>query len=187
MRDIARHLGRSPSTISRELRRNATTPLRDTFTDPDGDTVNGTFQVYDAATNTPITTPAGEGLIVSAYVASGEPASVTVPAGQLKDGKTYKFRTNAYDGTHYNLSWSPWTQFVVDTTAPGPRRRLPRPNTPRAHGRRTRAPAVSTSRLRPVTMSEASRAAPTVAPGLRRSPPSPVRPPRWRARRTSGA
>ncbi|MFD3621628.1 DNRLRE domain-containing protein [Streptomyces sp. NPDC058676] len=99
---------------------NTTTPtLRDTFTDPDGDTVNGTFQVYDAATNTPITTPAGEGLLVSDFVASGKPASVTVPAGQLRDGKTYKFRTNAYDGTHYNLSWSPWTQFAVDTTAPG--------------------------------------------------------------------
>ncbi|MFJ4707656.1 DNRLRE domain-containing protein [Streptomyces anulatus] len=99
---------------------NTTTPtLRDTFTDPDGDTVNGTFQVYDAATNTPITTPSGEGLLVSDFVASGKPASVTVPAGQLKDGKTYKFRTNPYDGTHYNLSWSGWTQFVVDTTAPG--------------------------------------------------------------------
>ncbi|MFE7792809.1 DNRLRE domain-containing protein [Streptomyces sp. NPDC057460] len=99
---------------------NTTTPtLRDTFTDPDGDKVNGTFQVYDAATNTPITTPAGEGLIVSDFVDSGKPASGTVPAGQLQDGKTYKFRTNAYDGTHYNLSWSPWTQFVVDTTAPG--------------------------------------------------------------------
>ncbi|MFJ7423817.1 DNRLRE domain-containing protein [Streptomyces uncialis] len=98
---------------------NTTTPvLRDTFTDADGDTVNGTFQVYDAATNTPITTPAGEGLIVSGFVGSGQPASVTVPAGQLQDGRTYKFRTNAFDGTHYNLNWSPWTQFVVDTTAP---------------------------------------------------------------------
>ncbi|MFH8978610.1 DNRLRE domain-containing protein [Streptomyces sp. NPDC017890] len=98
---------------------NTTTPiLRDTVTDPDGDKVNVTFQVYDAATNTPITTPAGEGLVVSDFVDSGKPASVTVPAGQLRDGKTYKFRTNAYDGTHYNLSWSPWTQFVVDTTAP---------------------------------------------------------------------
>ncbi|MDG9717253.1 DNRLRE domain-containing protein [Streptomyces sp. DH24] len=98
----------------------STTPtLRDTVTDPDGDKVNVTFQVYDAATNTPITTPAGEGLIVSGFVDSGKPASVTVPAGQLRDGRTYKFRTNAYDGTHYNLSWSSWTQFVVDTTAPG--------------------------------------------------------------------
>ncbi|GAA2275495.1 hypothetical protein GCM10010415_48830 [Streptomyces atrovirens] len=99
---------------------NTTTPtLRDTFADQDGDTVNATFQVYDAATNTPITTPNGEGLLVSEYGEQGKPVSVTVPAGQLQDGKTYKFRTNAYDGTHYNLNWSPWTQFVVDTTAPG--------------------------------------------------------------------
>ncbi|MFE2560843.1 DNRLRE domain-containing protein [Streptomyces sp. NPDC059352] len=98
---------------------NTTTPaLRDTFTDQDGDQVNGTFQVYDAATNTPITTPLGEGLLLSPYGDQGKPVSVTVPAGQLTDGRTYKFRTNAYDGTHYNLNWSPWTQFVVDTTAP---------------------------------------------------------------------
>ncbi|MFI6288471.1 DNRLRE domain-containing protein [Streptomyces sp. NPDC051018] len=98
----------------------STTPtLRDTFTDPDGDRVNGTFQIYDAATNLPIVTPAGDGVVVSAYAASGTPVHVTVPAGQLKDGHTYKFRTNAYDGTHYNTSWSPWRQFVVDTTAPG--------------------------------------------------------------------
>ncbi|MEQ6028071.1 DNRLRE domain-containing protein [Streptomyces salinarius] len=98
---------------------NTTTPtLRDTFTDQDGDQVNGTFQVYDAATNTPITTPLGEGLLLSPYGDQGKPVSVTVPAGQLKDGRTYKFRTNAYDGTHYNLNWSPWTQFVVDITAP---------------------------------------------------------------------
>ncbi|MGW0928633.1 DNRLRE domain-containing protein [Streptomyces sp. NPDC002644] len=99
---------------------NTTTPtLRDTFTDADGDTVSATFQVYDAATNTPITTPAGEGLLVSDFGEQGKPVSVTVPTGQLKDGRTYKFRTNAYDGTHYNLNWSAWTQFVVDTTAPG--------------------------------------------------------------------
>ncbi|MFJ8194766.1 DNRLRE domain-containing protein [Streptomyces sp. NPDC096094] len=99
---------------------NTTTPtLRDKFTDADGDQVNGTFQVYDAATNKPITTPAGEGLIVSDYAAPGEWASVKVPAGQLVDGRTYKFRTNSYDGSHYNLNWSPWRQFVVDTTAPG--------------------------------------------------------------------
>ncbi|MGW7356389.1 hypothetical protein ACWGI0_06895 [Streptomyces sp. NPDC054802] len=88
---------------------NTTTPiLRDTFTDADGDQVNGTFQVYDAATDTPITTPLGEGLILSPYGDQGKPVSVTVPTGQLKDGRTYKFRTNAYDGTHYNLNWSPW-------------------------------------------------------------------------------
>ncbi|MGW4460534.1 NucA/NucB deoxyribonuclease domain-containing protein, partial [Streptomyces albidoflavus] len=35
------------------------------------------------------------------------------------DGKTYKFRTTAYDGTHYNLGWSPWRTFVVETAAAG--------------------------------------------------------------------
>ncbi|MFB6877290.1 DNRLRE domain-containing protein [Streptomyces sp. NPDC056323] len=99
---------------------NTTTPtLRDTFDDKDGDKVNGTFQIYDAATDKPITTPAGQGLIVSEFGAQGKPVEVKVPAGQLKDGKAYKFRTNAYDGTHYNTDWSPWRQFVVDTTAPG--------------------------------------------------------------------
>ncbi|MFJ6694532.1 DNRLRE domain-containing protein [Streptomyces sp. NPDC091272] len=98
---------------------NTTTPtLRDKFTDADGDKVNGTFQVYDAATNKPITTTAGDGAIVSDSVAPGEWASVKVPAGQLVNGKTYKFRTNAYDNSHYNLNFSPWREFVVDTTAP---------------------------------------------------------------------
>ncbi|MEV8007809.1 DNRLRE domain-containing protein [Streptomyces parvus] len=99
---------------------NTLTPtLRDKFEDADGDLVSGTFQVYDAATNTPISTPAGEGLLVSASVAPGSWATVQVPAGQLVDGKMYKFRTNAYDGTHYNLNWSPWRTFVVETAAAG--------------------------------------------------------------------
>ncbi|MFB7269745.1 DNRLRE domain-containing protein [Streptomyces sp. NPDC056244] len=99
---------------------NTLTPtLRDKFEDADGDLVSGTFQVYDAETNTPITTPAGEGLLVSDYVTPGEWATVQVPDGQLVDGKMYKFRTNAYDGTHYNLNWSPWRTFVVETAAAG--------------------------------------------------------------------
>ncbi|MFI2314858.1 hypothetical protein AMK17_27235 [Streptomyces sp. CB00072] len=81
--------------------------------------MSGIFQVYDATTNTPISTPAGEGLFVSASVAPGSWATVQVPAGQLVDGKMYKFRTNAYDGTHYNLNWSPWRTFVVETAAAG--------------------------------------------------------------------
>ncbi|MFD7548930.1 DNRLRE domain-containing protein [Streptomyces sp. NPDC059816] len=99
---------------------NTLTPtLRDKFTDANGDKVNGTFQVYDAETNTPITTPAGDGAIVSGFVTPGEWATVQVPAGQLVDGKMYKFRTNAYDGTHYNLGWSPWRTFGVETAAAG--------------------------------------------------------------------
>lgn len=93
---------------------NTLTPtLQDTFVDPDGDTVDGTFQIYDTATNTQVGDP-----LVSPFVASGTPASVTVPAGVLANGHTYQFRTSPYDGTHYNTGWSAWTNFTVDTTAP---------------------------------------------------------------------
>ncbi|MFJ3933445.1 MULTISPECIES: DNRLRE domain-containing protein [unclassified Streptomyces] len=93
---------------------NTLTPtLRDTFVDADGDKVNGTFQIFDAATDTQVGSP-----IVSKYVASGQAASVTVPAGVLAEGKTYKFRTSPYDGTHYNSGWSAWKTFTVDTAAP---------------------------------------------------------------------
>ncbi|NEB90593.1 DNRLRE domain-containing protein [Streptomyces bauhiniae] len=93
---------------------NTTTPtLTDTFVDVNNDTVDGTFQIYDAATNTQV-----GNVLVSPYVPSGQPASVTVPAGVLSNGKTYKFRTNPYDGTHYNTGWSSWATFTVDTTVP---------------------------------------------------------------------
>ncbi|MCX4632654.1 DNRLRE domain-containing protein [Streptomyces sp. NBC_01443] len=93
---------------------NTVTPtLRDTFVDSNGDKVNGTFQIFDAATDTQV-----GNVIVSPWVASGQPASVTVPAGVLTNGKTYKFRTNPYDGTHYNTAWSPWANFTVDASAP---------------------------------------------------------------------
>ncbi|GAA4322101.1 hypothetical protein GCM10023086_47150 [Streptomyces venetus] len=93
---------------------NTTTPtLRDTFVDADGDKVNGTFQIFDNATNTQV----GD-VIVSKYVPSGQVASVTVPSGVLANGKTYKFRTSPYDGSHYNNGWSAWKTFTVDTTAP---------------------------------------------------------------------
>ncbi|WP_123469570.1 DNRLRE domain-containing protein [Streptomyces sp. CEV 2-1] len=93
---------------------NSTTPtLRDTFVDPNGDKVNGTFQIFDSAANTQV-----GNVIVSPWVNSGQVASVTVPAGVLANGKTYKFRTSPYDGTHYNSGWSEWKTFTVDTTAP---------------------------------------------------------------------
>ncbi|NEE16914.1 DNRLRE domain-containing protein, partial [Streptomyces sp. SID7499] len=89
---------------------NTLTPtLRDTFVDADGDKVNGTFQIFDNATNTQVGNP-----IVSKFVPSGQAASVTVPAGVLAEGKTYKFRTSPYDGTHYNTGWSAWKTFTVD-------------------------------------------------------------------------
>lgn len=93
---------------------NTLTPtLRDTFVDPNGDKINGTFQIFDTATDTQV-----GNVIVAPYVSSGQAASVTVPAGVLANGKTYKFRTTPYDGTHYNLGWSAWKTFTVDTTAP---------------------------------------------------------------------
>ncbi|WP_408057055.1 RHS repeat-associated core domain-containing protein [Streptomyces changanensis] len=91
----------------------ATPTLRDTFVDADGDKVNGTFQIFDDATNTQV----GD-VLVSPWVASGQAASVTVPAGVLTNGKTYRFRTSPYDGTHYNAGWSEWKAFTVDTAAP---------------------------------------------------------------------
>jgi RHS repeat-associated protein len=93
---------------------NTTTPtLRDTFVDADGDKVNGTFQIYDSASNTQV----GD-VLVSTYVPSGQAASVTVPSGLLANGRTYRFRTSPYDGTHYNQGWSAWKTFTVDTSAP---------------------------------------------------------------------
>uniref|UniRef100_UPI003EC0D5B6 RHS repeat-associated core domain-containing protein n=1 Tax=Streptomyces sp. bgisy060 TaxID=3413775 RepID=UPI003EC0D5B6 len=93
---------------------NTVTPtLRDTFVDPNGDKVNGTFQIFDSVTNTQV-----GNVIVSPWVNSGQVASVTVSAGVLTNGKTYKFRTSPYDGTHYNTGWSEWKTFTVDTTAP---------------------------------------------------------------------
>ncbi|MGW6790800.1 DNRLRE domain-containing protein [Streptomyces chartreusis] len=93
---------------------NTTTPtLRDTFVDADGDKVNGTFQIFDNVADTQV----GD-VIVSKYVPSGQVASVTVPSGVLTNGKTYKFRTSPYDGSHYNNGWSAWKTFTVDTTKP---------------------------------------------------------------------
>jgi RHS repeat-associated protein len=93
---------------------NTTTPtLRDTFVDVDGDKVDGTFEIRDSATDTQV-----GNYLVSKYVPSGQVASVTVPSGLLTDGKTYKFRTNPYDGAHYNTGWSAWKTFTVDTKAP---------------------------------------------------------------------
>ncbi|MFJ4792616.1 DNRLRE domain-containing protein [Kitasatospora purpeofusca] len=93
---------------------NSTTPtLRDTFVDPNNDKVDGTFQIFDDATNAQV-----GNVLVSPYVPSGQPASVTVPAGLLANGKTYRFRTSPYDGLHYNNNWSAWAYFTVDTSAP---------------------------------------------------------------------
>ncbi|MFK4214150.1 RHS repeat-associated core domain-containing protein, partial [Streptomyces sp. NPDC030920] len=93
---------------------NTVTPtLRDTFVDPNGDKIQGAYQIFDSATDAQV----GD-VLRSAFVPSGQPAPVAVPAGVLTNGKTYKFRSSPYDGTHYNLGWSAWKTFTVDTKAP---------------------------------------------------------------------
>ncbi|MEU9236117.1 DNRLRE domain-containing protein [Streptomyces subrutilus] len=93
---------------------NTLTPtLRDTFVDANGDKVQGAFQIFDNATNAQV----GD-VLRSSFVPSGQVSSVTVPAGVLTNGKTYRFRTSPYDGTHYNLGWSAERTFTVDTTFP---------------------------------------------------------------------
>ncbi|WEV24504.1 cell wall-binding repeat-containing protein [Streptomyces sp. 71268] len=90
---------------------NSTTPvLRASFDDVDGDTVNGTFEIRDRATGATV-----GNYLVSNWVPAGEPASVTVPSGLLRDGGRYEFRTSAYDGTHHNTGWSAWQPFRVDS------------------------------------------------------------------------
>ncbi|CUM44170.1 FIG01126572: hypothetical protein [Streptomyces venezuelae] len=93
---------------------NTVTPtLRDTFVDPNGDKIQGSYQIFDSVTDTQV-----GAVLRSAFLPSGQPAPVVVPAGVLTNGKTYKFRSTPYDGTHYNLGWSAWKTFTVDTTAP---------------------------------------------------------------------
>ncbi|WP_406395818.1 DNRLRE domain-containing protein [Streptomyces sp. NBC_00887] len=91
---------------------NTLTPtLRDVLSDMDGDKVRAAFKI-----ETPSGTRVGN-LIDSSYVASGQAASVTVPAGLLTNGSAYKFQTQTYDGNEYS-NWSAWQPFSVDTSAP---------------------------------------------------------------------
>ncbi|MFI7239024.1 DNRLRE domain-containing protein [Streptomyces cyaneofuscatus] len=91
---------------------NTLTPtLRDVLSDRDGDKVRAAFKIEE--TNG---TRVGN-LIDSAFVASGQAASVTVPAGLLANGKAYKFQTQTYDGKEYS-NWSEWRPFTVDTASP---------------------------------------------------------------------
>ncbi len=88
--------------------------LRATFDDADGDMVNGTFDIRDAVTKEKV----GD-YLVSDWTAAGQPTSVWVPADLLTNGRTYEFRASAYDGTHYDTGWTPWTKFTVDEEVPG--------------------------------------------------------------------
>ncbi|WP_234386780.1 hypothetical protein [Streptomyces sp. ERV7] len=94
--------------------------LRNTVTDPDGGTVNLTFEVWTTdASGKPkdkvkLTDKNPYGVEVSPYVASGKTAQVPVERGRLKPGVTYTFHTNAYDGSLYETEWSPWANFRIE-------------------------------------------------------------------------
>ena len=115
-----------------------TVVLKNTVTDPDGDTADLTFEVYsvDADGNPKAQVPISDGqygVMVSDFVASGDTAQVTVPYGKLKPGTTYAFHTSAYDGGLYETEWSPWATFrirdrAVDITLPAPNKDAPAPD-----------------------------------------------------------
>ncbi|MCF3132410.1 hypothetical protein [Streptomyces olivochromogenes] len=94
--------------------------LQNTATDPDGDKVDVTFEVWTAdADGKPkdrvkLTDTNPYGVLVSPYVASGKPAQAQVDYGRLKPGVTYVFHTNAYDGGLYETEWSPWATFRIE-------------------------------------------------------------------------
>jgi hypothetical protein len=91
---------------------NTTTPiLRFSTVDANGeDEVTGTYEITDTATGEVVTT------LNAAPVPANSTSQVKVPAGKLSSGRTYSFRTTAYDGTHYANGWSDPVRFTVDTS-----------------------------------------------------------------------
>ncbi|MFJ3235576.1 hypothetical protein [Streptomyces sp. NPDC086787] len=100
--------------------------LRNTVTDADGDKSTLTFEVWTvkadgtAGTKVKLTGANPYGVLVSPYVASGSLASVKVGYGVLKPRTQYMFHTNAYDGSLYETTWSPWTKFTIEPYATFP-------------------------------------------------------------------
>ncbi|MFE1906336.1 DNRLRE domain-containing protein [Streptomyces gardneri] len=77
--------------------------------DPDGDSVRLTYEVWNSAGTTKVTTG------TSAFVPSAKPAAWTSPA--LAPG-AYKWRIAVYDGKLWNGGWSAWRTLTVDTSVP---------------------------------------------------------------------
>ncbi|WP_267884805.1 phospholipase A2 [Streptomyces sp. NRRL S-87] len=90
---------------------NDTTPtLTGKATDPDGNTVQLSYEIWAANGTAALQT--GK----SAYTASGSNAPWT-PTTALAPG-SYKWRAAVYDGNVWNGTWSAWQTFTVDTTKP---------------------------------------------------------------------
>jgi Concanavalin A-like lectin/glucanases superfamily len=108
-----------PYINTRSLPAGVTAALKAQIYDPDGSADNNGVQaqfemhVYDAATST----WASLATLKSAFKKSSswQTASVAMPA--LQDGRTYSWRTRAYDGVDYS-GYTPWCEFTVDNTAP---------------------------------------------------------------------
>ncbi|MFG1663961.1 hypothetical protein [Streptomyces sp. Y7] len=101
-----------------------TTPtLRNTVTARSGHKTTATFEVHTTdsagkptATVVKLTDENEWGVLVSGEVTAGKPASVTVPAGKLKNGVTYAVRSSGYDATSdvYENDWSPYSTFKIN-------------------------------------------------------------------------
>ncbi|UXY40425.1 hypothetical protein [Streptomyces albidocamelliae] len=97
--------------------------MRNTVTAPSGHKTTATFEVRTTdssgkptATVVKLTDDNQWGVLVSSEVAAGKPASVTVPAGKLKNGVTYAVRSSGYDATSnvYESDWSPYSTFRIN-------------------------------------------------------------------------
>ncbi|MFF9085149.1 hypothetical protein ACF1BE_01735 [Streptomyces sp. NPDC014991] len=100
-----------------------TTPtLRNTVNATSGHKTTATFEVHTTdsggkptATVVKLTDANQWGVLVSGEVNAGKAASVTVPAGKLKNGVTYAVRSSGYDATSkvYEDGWSAYSIFKI--------------------------------------------------------------------------
>lgn len=89
----------------------ATPTLKASYTDPESGPTAATFEWW------PVDGTAALGTGTQGAVPVGTAAAVSIPAGQLVDGRSYKWRVRAFDGAA-TTSWSSWCEFTVDTTVP---------------------------------------------------------------------
>ncbi|GAA1369335.1 hypothetical protein GCM10009661_26690 [Catellatospora chokoriensis] len=94
----------------RPLIASATPTLSAQITDDESATVSATFEWWALAGSAAIRT-------VTVSDDSGAYLETAVPAGDLVDGSTYKWRVKGNDGV-VDSAWSSWCEFTVDSTKP---------------------------------------------------------------------